>query len=64
VAAVDNGALSDHDSFQAGERRAYQGTCVAIIRSTAVSGEIAVTATAGTLAAGTVKISAAPEASR
>jgi beta-galactosidase len=64
VVAVDNGALADHDPFQATQRHAYQGTCVAIIRATADTGEIVVTAWAAGLADGTVKITAAASIAR
>jgi beta-galactosidase len=60
VAAVDNGSLSDHDPFQATQRHAYRGTCVAIIRSTAASGAITVTASAPKMADGSVTLTAAP----
>jgi beta-galactosidase len=60
VAATDNGARADHDSFQATQRHAYEGTCVAILRATADAGEITVIASAAGVAAGTVKLTAAP----
>jgi len=64
IAAVDNGSLTDHDPFQATKRHAYQGTCVAIVRATADTGDITVTGSAAGLADGTAKIIAAPPVER
>jgi beta-galactosidase len=60
IAAVDNGSLTDHDPFQTTKRHAYQGTCIAIVRATADTSDITVTASAANLADGAVKIAAAP----
>jgi beta-galactosidase len=46
IAAVDNGGNASHEPFQAGERRAIEGRCVAFVKATAVSGKIILTATA------------------
>ena len=46
IAAVDNGGNASHAPFQAGERRAIEGRCVAFVKATAVSGKIILTATA------------------
>ena len=35
IAAVDNADNSSHEPFQASERRAFQGRCVAMLKSTA-----------------------------
>ena len=56
IAAVDNGGNASHEPFQAGERRALQGRCVAFIKATAASGKINLTASAPGLAAGSVAI--------
>jgi len=46
IAAVDSGSTISHESFQASERRAFQGKCVAFVKATADSGEIFLTASA------------------
>jgi beta-galactosidase len=58
IIAVDNGDCMSIEPFQAAERKAYGGRCVAIIRTTAESGEITVTATAAGLKAASVKVQA------
>lgn len=58
IAAVDNGDVKSHEPFQANERSAYQGTCIAILRATADTGEITLTASADALTAATVTIQA------
>lgn len=40
VAGVDNGDLTSDESFKGNQRSTYQGTCLAIIRSTRQSGSI------------------------
>jgi len=65
VAAVDSGDMASHDPFQASERRAYRGKCIAIIRATAATGQIQVTASASGLTDGSVSIQAvAPAAAQ
>ncbi len=46
VAAVDSGDSNSHESFQASERRAYQGRCFAAIKANATSGRIILEASA------------------
>jgi beta-galactosidase len=46
IAAVDNGDLTSHEPFQASERHAYHGRCVAIVRASAPTGTITVSASA------------------
>ncbi len=58
IAAVDSGDLASHEPFQVSQRKAFQGTCVAIVRATAAAGPIAITATAPGLTAGAVTINA------
>jgi len=58
IAAVDNGSITDHDPFHAAQRRAWQGTCVAILRATASAGEITLTASGDGLSDGTAKLEA------
>jgi len=61
IAAVDSADNSSHEPFQAVERRAYQGTCFAILRATGVGGTIVLTASAEGLEDGHVTIDAIPE---
>jgi len=44
IVAVDNGDCMSTESFQGTERKAYGGCCVAIVRATASTGKITVTA--------------------
>jgi beta-galactosidase len=57
IAAVDSGSNSSHEPFQASERHAYQGQCLAIVKASG-AGRIAVTASSPDLAAATVNIEA------
>ncbi len=60
LVATDNGDVACHEPFQSAERSTWQGTCVAIIRATANSGTITVTASCDGLADGKCTIEAAP----
>jgi beta-galactosidase len=59
IAAVDNADTTSHESFQGNERSAFQGWCIAILKSSRDSGTITVKASAAGLAGGSVKIEAA-----
>ena len=59
IAAVDNANNSSPESFQATERHAFQGRCVAFMKATRASGKIVLTATAPGLATGSITIKAA-----
>jgi beta-galactosidase len=61
IIAVDNGNLLDHDPFQANERKLYEGHAIAILRATASSGAITLTATAEGLSPATIRITASPD---
>jgi beta-galactosidase len=60
IIAVDNGNLLDHDPFQAAtpekDRRLYEGHAIAILRATAASGTITLTATTEGLPPATITI--------
>jgi beta-galactosidase len=56
--AVDNGDCMSTELFQASQRKAYGGRCVAMVRATAGSGEITITAHAAGLKSGSTVISA------
>jgi beta-galactosidase len=45
IIAVDNGNLLDHEPFHASERKLYEGHAIAILRATASSDNITLTAT-------------------
>ena len=62
IAAVDNGAADNHESFQGSQIHAVGGRCCVSIRSTADSGPITLTASAPGLADGTLSFTAAPPA--
>ncbi len=50
IAAVDNGDLNSHESFQAHERHAFQGRCLVLLRATAPAGSLTLTASTPGLA--------------
>jgi len=56
VAGTDNADIANHESFQAPQRHAYQGRCLAIVRAAAESGSITVTASSAGLAPASVKM--------
>jgi beta-galactosidase len=60
VAATDSGDNSNTEPFQASERRAYQGSCTAMVKANAVRGKIRVTATAAGLTSGAIEIETSP----
>jgi beta-galactosidase len=53
---VDNGNPIDHDSFKADQRRAYNGRCLAIVKSTRRPGKIQLTAQSDGLKEASVEI--------
>ena len=63
IAAVDNGDNTSHESFQADHRSAYEGRCVAFVRTEASQGQVEVTASAPGLQSGTVSLTALPAGS-
>jgi beta-galactosidase len=60
VIAVDNGNMIDHDPFQAMQRKLYDGHAVAIVRATAASGKVTVTASADGVASASVTLATTP----
>ena len=58
IAAVDNGDNVSHEPFQASERRAFQGGCVAFVKTDAATGKISLTASATGLKTATILLSA------
>jgi beta-galactosidase len=59
VVATDSGDNAGHESFQAAERPAFRGRCVAFVRATAATGNIQLTASAPGLAPGRISFAAA-----
>jgi beta-galactosidase len=62
LVAVDNGNMNSHEAFQGSERTLYNGNAFAILRATASSGAITVTAAADGLPPATLHLTAAPPA--
>ena len=60
IIAVDNGNLLDHDPFQGTDRKLYDGKAIAILRASATSGKITITATTEGLPAATITLDASP----
>lgn len=58
IAAVDSADNTSHEPFHATHRRAFQGSCVALVKATAPCGKITVKATAPGLRPGSVTIRA------
>ena len=59
IIAVDNGNMMDHDPFQATDRKVYDGNALAIIRATAPTGTITVTASSEGVSPATVTLTTA-----
>jgi len=60
IAAVDNGDTASHETFQASQRHAYQGQCIAIIKATAPTQRITLMATAPGLNSSSLTITPSP----
>jgi len=56
IAAVDSGDNTSHEPFQASERRAYRGVCVAILKAKAGVGRLTLTASSPGLESASVSI--------
>jgi beta-galactosidase len=59
LVGVDNGNSVSHESYKGNSRAAFSGKALAIVRSTTAPGTITLSATSGTLKAGSVTIAAA-----
>jgi beta-galactosidase len=57
---VDNGNPGDHDSYQAPQRRAYNGLCLAIVQTPRSQGTIRITAQAEGLLPASVEVQVRP----
>ncbi|HLZ53420.1 MAG TPA: glycoside hydrolase family 2 TIM barrel-domain containing protein [Verrucomicrobiae bacterium] len=58
IVAVDNADNASHEPFQASERHAFEGKCVAFVKARAASGQISITASSPGLEGGEVVIPA------
>jgi beta-galactosidase len=56
ITAVDNGDLTDTEPYQATERMAYKGTCIAIVKANASTGKIMISASADDLKTGSATV--------
>ena len=60
IVAVDSGDFTDHDPYQATQRKVYFGNAIAIVRAIGTSGWITVTAAANGIPSARVALTAAP----
>ena len=60
IIAVDNGNLTDHDPYQASQRKLYFGNAVALLRATGSAGKVTVTVSAEGVPSATLTLTAAP----
>jgi beta-galactosidase len=60
IIAVDSGNMMDHASFQASERRVYDGAVCALVRATGTSGPARIMATVEGLPPATINLQTAP----
>ncbi|MBN1139403.1 MAG: DUF4982 domain-containing protein [Anaerolineae bacterium] len=60
IIGVDNGNPTSHESFQANQRRAFNGLCLAIVQATRIPGTIRVVAIAPGLKAGEIVVETTP----
>jgi beta-galactosidase len=60
IIAVDGGNMMDHASFQASERRVYDGAVCALVRATGTSGPARIMATVEGLPPATINLQTAP----
>ena len=56
IIGVDNGDPHSHESFKAKQRKAFNGKCLAILQSTAKSGQVLVTVSSPSLLSATLTI--------
>ena len=60
IIAVDNGNLTDHDPYQATQRKLYFGSTLALLRATGSSGKVTVTASVDGVPAASLTLTTAP----
>jgi beta-galactosidase len=59
VAAVDSANSNSHEPYQATQRQAFQGMCLALIKANADKGKIKLTATSPNLKGASIEIAVA-----
>jgi beta-galactosidase len=59
IIGVDNGNPQSHEDYKSNRRSAFNGLCLAIVQSTAASGQIKIAASSPGLQAGAITITAA-----
>ena len=64
VAAVDSADSNSHEPYQATQRRAYQGKCLALIKANAARGRIKLTATSPNLTSASLLLTVSPSSGR
>jgi len=60
IAAVDSANSNSHEPYQASQRRAYQGMCLALIKARANKGKITITATSPGLQSASMELTVSP----
>ena len=60
IIAVDNGNLTDHDPYQASQRKLYFGNALALLRATGAAGKVTVTASADGVPTASLTLTTAP----
>ena len=58
IQAVDNGNILSHEAYQASERKAFQGSCIAIVKANAATGNITFKASMAGLSDATLTLQA------
>lgn len=58
IAAVDNGDIASHEPFQASQRSAYRGRCIAVLKANSPKGKIELTASAAGLTPASLSLEA------
>ena len=64
IAAVDSADNNSHESYEANQRRAYQGICLALIKANAGRGSIKLTASSPNLKSASVELRVLPASGR
>lgn len=64
VAAVDSANSNSHEPYQASQRQAFQGTCLALIKANAGKGRIKLTATSSGLRSASIELMVSPAKAR
>jgi beta-galactosidase len=64
VAAVDSANSNSHEPYQATQRQAFQGICLALIKANAAGGKIKVTASSPNLRSASIELNVSPSIGR